>query len=160
MKKSELSMLKIAKNNLHMIGTVYHADAGYTGFTLLVRIISAVRTSFLYVYLLGMVLYCVENRKEIEVILLLLLSVFFSLLLRLLWRLIIIIYSNRFTESRLSAACKTDFLIRCEMRIWKILIMQMLILRSLWQMKKLPHGHWPSRIIFSVVLNAWLQRVR
>lgn len=56
-----------------MMGTVYHADAGYIGFTLFTRIISGIRTSFLHVYLLGVVLYCVENGKTLGFILLFLL---------------------------------------------------------------------------------------
>ena len=70
MKSSRLNIVKIVKNNFHMIGAVCRADAGYFVFSLLVRMLSGIRTSFLYVYLLGIVLYCIESEKEIDYILL------------------------------------------------------------------------------------------
>lgn len=70
MKSSRLNIVKIVNNNFHMIGAVCRADAGYFIFSLLVRMLSGICTSFLYVYLLGMVLYCIENEKSISYILL------------------------------------------------------------------------------------------
>ncbi len=64
MKKERTSFGEILKNNVYMIKAVYRTDAKYILFTFLLRVISGLRTSFLYVYLLGMVLYCVENKKE------------------------------------------------------------------------------------------------
>ena len=70
MKSSRLNIVKIVNNNFHMIGAVCRADAGYFIFSLLVRVLSGICTSFLYVYLLGIVLYCIENEKSISYILL------------------------------------------------------------------------------------------
>ncbi len=46
-----------------MMKMVYRTDAKYVFITLLLRVISGFRTSFLYVYLLSTVLYFVENNK-------------------------------------------------------------------------------------------------
>lgn len=67
-------MGKTIKNNFRMLHTVCRADAGYVAFTLVVRMLSAIAGAFLYVYLLGAVIYCVENGKNPERILLLLLA--------------------------------------------------------------------------------------
>lgn len=67
-------MGKTIKNNFRMLHTVCRADAGYVAFTLVVRMLSAIAGAFLYVYLLGAVIYCVENGKDPERILLLLLA--------------------------------------------------------------------------------------
>lgn len=73
MERNDISIQKIIKNNLQMIGTVYHTDAGYLFFTLFIRVLSGIRASFLYVYLLGFVLQAIENQDASESILLLLL---------------------------------------------------------------------------------------
>lgn len=73
MKESSMNLTKIIKNNFHMISTVCHTDAGYFVFSLLVRAISGIRTSFLYVYLLGVVLYFIENELGLDSVLLFLL---------------------------------------------------------------------------------------
>ena len=73
MKTNILNIKKIIKNNFYIMRTVCHVDGRYVGFTLLVRMVSAICNSFLYVYLLGGVLYCVENKKELRFILLFLL---------------------------------------------------------------------------------------
>ena len=70
MKSSRLNIVKIVNNNFHMIGAVCRADAGYFIFSLLVRMLSGIYTSFLYVYLLGIVLYCIENENSVSYILL------------------------------------------------------------------------------------------
>lgn len=70
MKSNRLNIVKIVKNNFYMIDAVCRADAGYFVFSLLVRILSGIRTSFLYVYLLGIVLYCIESKKGLGHILL------------------------------------------------------------------------------------------
>lgn len=64
MKKYVSNFLRITNNNFYMMRIVYQIDAKYVLVTLLLRVISGLRTSFLYVYLLGMVLYCVENKME------------------------------------------------------------------------------------------------
>lgn len=64
MKKDVSNFLRIVNNNFYMMKMVYRTDAKYVLVTLLLRVISGLRTSFLYVYLLGMVLYCVENKME------------------------------------------------------------------------------------------------
>ncbi len=74
MKESRFPMGKTIKNNFRMLHTVCRADAGYVAFTLVVRMLSAIAGAFLYVYLLGAVIYCVENGKNPERILLLLLA--------------------------------------------------------------------------------------
>lgn len=56
-----------------MISTVCRADAGYVVFSLLVRTVSGIRTSFLYVYLLGGVLYFIESELGLDSVLLFLL---------------------------------------------------------------------------------------
>lgn len=63
-----------------MIRTVCRADAGYFVFSLLVRAVSGIRTSFLYVYLLGVVLYFIESELGLDSVLLFLLFslVFFA----------------------------------------------------------------------------------
>lgn len=73
MKKDDLSVPKIIKNNLHMMSMVCHTDAGYVLFTLFIRLLSGIRSSFLYVYLLGFVLYGIENGKGLTSVLLFLL---------------------------------------------------------------------------------------
>lgn len=80
MKASSLNLIRIIKNNLHMIRTVCRADAGYFVFSLLVRAVSGIRTSFLYVYLLGVVLYFIESELGLDSVLLFLLfsMVFFA----------------------------------------------------------------------------------
>lgn len=74
MKQDGLSIGRIIKNNFHMAAIVFRADAPYLGFALLVRALSAMAGSFLYVYLLGTVLYLVEKGREPGTILLFLLS--------------------------------------------------------------------------------------
>lgn len=64
MKKDGSKFLRIIKNNFSVMKMVYRTDAKYVFVTLLLRVISGLRTSFLYVYLLGTVLYFVENKKE------------------------------------------------------------------------------------------------
>ena len=64
MKKDVSNFLRIVNNNFYMMKMLYRTDAKYVLVTLLLRVISGLRTSFLYVYLLGMVLYCVENKME------------------------------------------------------------------------------------------------
>ena len=64
MKKYVSNFLRITNNNFYMMRIVYRTDAKYVLVTLLLRVISGLRTSFLYVYLLGIVLYCVENKME------------------------------------------------------------------------------------------------
>lgn len=80
MKTNILNIKKIIKNNFYIMKTVCHVDGRYVGFTLFVRMVSGICNSFLYVYLLGGVLYCVENKKELKFILLFLLFsiVFFA----------------------------------------------------------------------------------
>lgn len=73
MRKAEIPIHRIIKNNFQMAGAVFRADAGYAGFTLLVRMLSGIGSTFLYVYLLGAVIYCVENGKEPGTILIFLL---------------------------------------------------------------------------------------
>lgn len=74
MKKDGLSIGAIIKNNFYMAAAVFRADAAYLGLSLLVRALSAIAESFLYVYLLGTVIYFVENGKGAGTILLFLLS--------------------------------------------------------------------------------------
>ena len=74
MKKDGLSIGAIIKNNFYMAAAVFRADAAYLGLALLVRALSAIAESFLYVYLLGTVIYFVENGKGAGTILLFLLS--------------------------------------------------------------------------------------
>lgn len=74
MRQDGLSIGRIIKNNFYMAAIVFRADAPYLGFALLVRALSAMAGSFLYVYLLGTVLYLVENGREPGTILLFLLS--------------------------------------------------------------------------------------
>nr|WP_304578700.1 ABC transporter ATP-binding protein [uncultured Acetatifactor sp.] len=74
MKKDGLSIGAIIKNNFYMAAAVFRADAAYLGLALLVRALSAIAESFLYVYLLGAVIYFVENGKGAGTILLFLLS--------------------------------------------------------------------------------------
>lgn len=74
MKKDGLSIGTIIKNNFYMAAAVFRADAAYLGLSLLVRALSAIAESFLYVYLLGTVIYFVENGKGAGTILLFLLS--------------------------------------------------------------------------------------
>ena len=74
MKKDGLSIGTIIKNNFYMAAAVFRADAAYLGLALLVRALSAIAESFLYVYLLGTVIYFVENGKGAGTILLFLLS--------------------------------------------------------------------------------------
>lgn len=74
MKKDGLSIGTIIKNNFYMSAAVFRADAAYLGLALLVRALSAIAESFLYVYLLGTVIYFVENGKGAGTILLFLLS--------------------------------------------------------------------------------------
>lgn len=64
MKKDESKMVRMIKNNFYVMKTVYRIDAEYVFVTFLLRVLSGLRTSFLYVYLLGTVLYFVENKKE------------------------------------------------------------------------------------------------
>lgn len=80
MKTSSINLIKIIKNNFHMIRTVCRADAGYVAFSMLVRAVSGIRTSFLYVYLLGAVLYFIESELGLDSVLLFLLfsMVFFG----------------------------------------------------------------------------------
>lgn len=80
MKTSSLNLIRIIKNNFHMISAVCCADAGYVVLSLLVRTVSGIRTSFLYVYLLGGVLYFIENELGLDSVLLFLLfsMVFFA----------------------------------------------------------------------------------
>lgn len=73
MKASRINLIKIIKNNFHMISTVCRANAGYIVFSLLVRAVSGIRTSFLYVYLLGGVLYFIENELGLDSVLMFLL---------------------------------------------------------------------------------------
>lgn len=74
MRKDGLSIGAIIKNNFYMAAAVFRADAAYLGLALLVRALSAIAESFLYVYLLGTVIYFVENGKGAGTILLFLLS--------------------------------------------------------------------------------------
>lgn len=74
MKKDGLSIGAIIKNNFYMAAAVFRADAAYLGLALLIRALSAIAESFLYVYLLGTVIYFVENGKGAGTILLFLLS--------------------------------------------------------------------------------------
>lgn len=74
MKKDGLSIGAIIKNNFYMAAAVFRADAAYLGLALLVRALSTIAESFLYVYLLGTVIYFVENGKGAGTILLFLLS--------------------------------------------------------------------------------------
>ncbi len=74
MKKDGLSIGAIIKNNFYIAAAVFRADAAYLGLALLVRALSAIAESFLYVYLLGTVIYFVENGKGAGTILLFLLS--------------------------------------------------------------------------------------
>lgn len=74
MKKDGLSIGTTIKNNFYMAAAVFRADAAYLGLSLLVRALSAIAESFLYVYLLGTVIYFVENGKGAGTILLFLLS--------------------------------------------------------------------------------------
>ncbi len=74
MKKDGLSIGAIIKNNFYMAAAVFWADAAYLGLALLVRALSTIAESFLYVYLLGTVIYFVENGKGAGTILLFLLS--------------------------------------------------------------------------------------
>lgn len=71
---SEIPIGAIIKNNFYMAAAVFRADAAYLGLALLVRALSAIAESFLYVYLLGTVIYFVENGKGAGTILLFLLS--------------------------------------------------------------------------------------
>ncbi len=64
MKKDESKMVRMIKNNFYVMKMVYRIDAEYVFVTFLLRVLSGLRTSFLYVYLLGTVLYFVENKKE------------------------------------------------------------------------------------------------
>ena len=64
MKKDESKMVRMIKNNFYVMKMVYRTDAEYVFVTFLLRVLSGLRTSFLYVYLLGTVLYFVENKKE------------------------------------------------------------------------------------------------
>ena len=73
MKTSSLNLIRIIKNNFHMISTVCRMDAGYFVFSLLVRAVSGIVTSFLNVYLLGGVLYFIENELDLGASLLFLL---------------------------------------------------------------------------------------
>ena len=52
-------------NNYKIFASVLHMDLWYVIFTFIVRIVTSIRTSFLYVYLLGFVLSFVETGKPL-----------------------------------------------------------------------------------------------
>ena len=51
MKKDESKMVRMIKNNFYVMKMVYRTDAEYVFVTFLLRVLSGLRTSFLYVYL-------------------------------------------------------------------------------------------------------------
>lgn len=79
MKSEQLRIIECFKNNFKMMSLIYHIDKKYTFFTLIYRLVCGIRTAFLYVYLLGYVIYCVENNISLSVILLLLGGSLFAL---------------------------------------------------------------------------------